>query len=314
MQAKTITIPKLIASSVVRGSQQGDSHGGVYTIDFSTQDVTRHIDWNTTEIDFTGRGWDRGLRGIEFYRQKIYIAASDELFIYDQHFNLLGSFRNRYLKHCHEICGRDNLLFLTSTAYDSLLAFDVEREAFVWGFFISRDAQGDWQGQAFDPNSDKGPSLNNEYHLNNIRVERTGVYVSGLHTESLLHIDENMGVSRFTTLPVGAHNAMPFKDGIVFNDTRANCVRYVERSGSDRVFPVPVYDESELKFMGMDDSKVARQGFGRGLCTFDEQFIVAGSSPSTISVYDLVSGQQVTSVNLTMDIRNAIHGLEIWPY
>lgn len=28
---------KLIASSVVRGAQQGQSHGGVYLIDFKTQ-------------------------------------------------------------------------------------------------------------------------------------------------------------------------------------------------------------------------------------------------------------------------------------
>ena len=39
-----------------------------------------------------------------------------------------------------------------------------------------------------------------------------------------------------------------------------------------------------------------------------------GSSPSTVSVYDLAANQRVMSVNLSMDVRNAIHGLEIWPY
>ena len=29
-----LQLPKLIATSVVRGSEQGESHGGVYTIDF----------------------------------------------------------------------------------------------------------------------------------------------------------------------------------------------------------------------------------------------------------------------------------------
>ena len=37
----------LIASSVVRGSQQGDSHGGVFLIDLQSQDVEQVLDWNT---------------------------------------------------------------------------------------------------------------------------------------------------------------------------------------------------------------------------------------------------------------------------
>ncbi len=59
---------------------------------------------------------------------------------------------------------------------------------------------------------------------------------------------------------------------------------------------------------------IARQGFGRGLCPVDNRFVAGGSSPSTISLYDLEANQKVGSVNLTMDVRNAIHGLELWPY
>jgi hypothetical protein len=91
-------------------------------------------------------------------------------------------------------------------------------------------------------------------------------------------------------------------------------VRFVSRSGNNRTFPIRKYQESELQYAGIDDSKVARQGFGRGLCVYDERFVVGGSSPSTISLYDLETGQTVSSVSLTMDIRNAIHGLEVWPY
>ena len=54
----TAQLPKLIATSVVRGSQKGQSHGGVYLIDFEAQRVEQKIDWNTGDIDFTGRGWD----------------------------------------------------------------------------------------------------------------------------------------------------------------------------------------------------------------------------------------------------------------
>ena len=70
----TARLPKLVATSVVRGSQKGQSHGGVYLIDFENQRVDQRIDWNTGDIDFTGRGWDRGLRGIEFTDKELWIC------------------------------------------------------------------------------------------------------------------------------------------------------------------------------------------------------------------------------------------------
>jgi len=42
--------------------------------------------------------------------------------------------------------------------------------------------------------------------------------------------------------------------------------------------------------------------------------IAAGSSPSTIALYDLDQQKMLRTVNISMDIRNAIHGLEVWPY
>ena len=70
----TLQLPKLVATSVVRGSEKGQSHGGVYLIDFAEQRVEQKIDWNTGDIDFSGRGWDRGLRGIEFTDDAIWIC------------------------------------------------------------------------------------------------------------------------------------------------------------------------------------------------------------------------------------------------
>ncbi len=116
---------------------------------------------------------------------------------------------------------------------------------------------------------------------------------------------------QMNNLPKGTHNVQPFKDGIIFNDSVNNCVRFVSPPGQHKVFPICQYAPEEIEFAGIDDSKKARQGFGRGLTTFAEHFIIGGSSPSTISVYDLEGEQATSSINLTMDIRNAIHGLEI---
>ena len=40
------------------------------------------------DIDWRGRGADRGLRGIAFHDETVYIAASDELFAYTPDFRL----------------------------------------------------------------------------------------------------------------------------------------------------------------------------------------------------------------------------------
>ncbi len=147
-----------------------------------------------------------------------------------------------------------------------------------------------------------------------VHVDSTGIYLSGLRTNALLYLNNEMEVSEVCSLPAGVHNARPFRDGLLFNDTESDCVRYVGRDGKNQAFKIVIYDEGDLEFTGTGESKGARQGFGRGLCPVGDRFVAGGSSPSTISLYDLETDQTVGSVNLTMDVRNAIHGLEMWPY
>ncbi len=99
--------------------------------------------------------------------------------------------------------------------------------------------------------------------------------------------------------------------GPVFGES---LVRLDRRDGSAVTFSVPQYPQDELTHLDLGDEQVARQGFGRGLCVIDDRFIAAGSSPSTVSLYDLATGSDVMRVNFSQDVRNAIHGLEVWPY
>jgi hypothetical protein len=319
MSQTEFKLPTLITTSVVRGSQQGESHGGIYLINFADEEVTQVVDWNTSEIDFTGRGWDRGLRGIAFFHGEIYIAASDELFVYDQEFNVRRSFRSTYLKHCHEIHQLNNHLYLTSTGHDSILAFDLERRKFIWAIHLAIE-EGVVKGTAYDPNGINGPGgangppAENLLHLNNVYANKNGIFASGMRTGGMIRIGDGNSTDLVVELPMGTHNARPFGEGVIFNDTAADHLRYVTRDGKETRFRISKYPEDELTHTELGDEKVARQGFGRGLCMINDRFVAGGSSPSTITIYDLESGTEVTKVNFSMDIRNAIHGLEIWPY
>jgi len=301
----------LITTSVVRGSHQGESHGGVFLVDVDNEQVVKTIDWNTVNIDWQGRGWDRGLRGIAFDAETVYIAASDELFAYTPGFERIASYRNPFLKHCHEIVRHERRLYLTSTGFDSILAFDLDSHRFTWGLRIERLDEG-FQGQPFNPDSGSGPMPGNLLHINNVYCNESGMYVSGLRTGAVLQFNGRM-ISEWCSLPHGAHNARPHRDGVLFNDTQSDVVRYAA-PGCDRVFNVPRYEPARLTHTDLDDSRIARQAFGRGLCTLDGGQFAAGSSPSTIAVHDLDLLKTVKIITLSLDIRNGIHGLAVWPF
>lgn len=305
---------KLVTISVVRGSNQGESHGGLYLIDIESREVRQSLDWNTASIDWQGRGWDRGLRGIAFDGEVVYIAASDELFAFSPDFRPLGSWRNAYLRHCHEIAVHERRLFLTSTGFDSILAFDLDRREFSWALHVLTH-EFRFKGIAFDPRRQDGPLELNKLHLNSVHCTQGGMYITGLRTGGML-LYNGEKVQMAVELPPGSHNARPFRDGVLFNDTEADALRYAGRGEGleDRAFKVPRYATELLLNQGLDASGIARQAFARGLCALPGNVVAGGSSPSTVSVYDLAANQRLLSVNLTMDVRNAIHGLALWPF
>jgi hypothetical protein len=301
----------LLATSVVRGSQQGDSHGGAFLVDFEARIVRQMLDWNRIDIDWQGRGWDRGLRGIAFSDDGVLLAASDELMVFDAGFRLLASYRNACLKHCHEIVRQGDMVFLTSTGFDCILGFDLSSRRFTWGLHLAGD--GDRiRASAFDPEGDGRPEPSNAFHLNSVSATDRGLFIAGLRTPGLLRFGKG-GLSIMASLPAGTHNAQPLRNGIVFNDTEADAVRFVTPS-RQRTFDVPRYPVETLTQTSADQAGIARQAFGRGLCMIGENLIAAGSSPATIALHDIDDNRTLSMVTLSTDVRTAIHALAVWPF
>jgi hypothetical protein len=315
-------LPQVLATSVVRSTKQGESHGGVYLVDLATGDRELLQDWDDPAINWEGRGADRGLRGIAFNDELILLAASDELFIYDRWFNIVDSYRNAYLKHCHEIYRDNETLWLTSTGFDCVLGFDLGEGRFSVAFqlmatYPNRLARvrrfPAYSIRVFDPNRSDGPRLGDSIHLNTVWMHEGALLTSGTELPHILAIVESQ-VSTFARVPRGTHNARPFKDGILANHTATNRIAFLNRRGRVRKsFPITVYPEWELIHASLPMDH-ARQAFGRGLCTWNDRVVIGGSSPATVSAFDFDSGEVLARVNVTMDVRNAIHGLEVWPF
>jgi hypothetical protein len=308
---------------VIRSSHQGDSHGGAFLVNLQTGEARKVLDWNRMDIDWEGRGQGRGLRGVAFHGGRTYIAASDELFVFDRSFNIVKSYKNRYLRHCHEIFLEGDTLYLTATSFDSVLEFDLKRERFTRGHLIRyqarvvRTSMGPREEQAlrvgkYDPARSDGPALADTTHVNNACVHEGVLLVSGVRLKSILAIGRS-GHSDFAPVPEWTHNARPYRDGIIFNSTAEDAVCFASRTGEIlKRFPIPRYPEEQLLKADLPDD-FARQAFARGLVATDSGLIIAGSSPSTVTAWDFDSGHQLATVNFGMDVRNAPHGLAIWP-
>lgn len=325
---KNKRLPNFICTSVIRASNKGEAHGGIYLVNPDEKRVNKVYDWNDQGIEWGGRGGDRGLRGIAIYKDHIYIAASNEIFKFNRDFKIINSYKNQYLYSCHEIFVKDQYLYITSTHYDSIIVFDLESEKFTNAHCMRKkpsifnrfkklkdyapDGKKDLEFYSFDPNKKGGPMKADIYHINSVYLKNKKIYFSGTLLNKLYEFDFKT-LRVYSEIPYGTHNSYLYGDNICLNNTKDNSVIIQDTSG-DILLSCPLieYDRKELLHSDNKDN-IARAGFGRGLCFF-ENYIIGGSSPATISVYNKDTGKPVTSVNISMDIRNAIHGLAIWPW
>ena len=316
-------LPTVLATSVIRSAHEGESHGGIYLVDLETGVVDEVVRWDYGAISWEGRGSERGLRGIAFSDDLVICAASDEVLLYDRHFNLVDTFRNRYLKHCHEVCREGSVIWLTSTGFDCLIGFDLESARFTAGYHLRRTYPNRLARRAqrlstfsvgrFDPEGVDGPRMKDRLHINNVEAYDGSLLLSGTEMRHVIALqDGSLGV--FSRVPIGTHNAQPFRSGIIANHTPKNRIVYMTRSGRPvRGFPIRTYAETELINSSLPADH-ARQAFGRGLCVWKQRLVIGGSSPATVSVFDFETRERLASTNISMDLRNAIHGLEVWPF
>ena len=316
-------LPQVLATSVVRSSHEGESHGGVYLVDLDRGAYEEVVRWDYGAISWEGAGAERGLRGIAFYDDSVLISASDELIVYDKDFNIVDSFKNTYLKHCHEVCRSEDVLWLTSTGCDSVLGLNLSTGHFTAGYHVTRAYPGrlarrlqllpKYSVQSFDPTDAGGRLPSDRLHVNSVWVHEGSLLLSGTELSHVLELRDGR-IAPFARVPRGTHNAQPFRGGIIANHTQGNQIAYINLRGRiDRSFPIIAYDVADLTHSSLPRDH-ARPSFARGLCIWRERLVIGGSSPATISAFDFDTGERLACVNITMDVRNAIHGLEVWPF
>jgi hypothetical protein len=166
--------------------------------------------------------------------------------------------------------------------------------------------------RTFDPAKLDGPPFRTEMHVNSVFCNTKAIMMAGLRHDRLIRFRDD-GLDLVAIIPKGTHNVQMYKKGLLYNDTESDRVQFANGEFV-RSFDVPKFRSKKIINQFDVSDRVARVGFARGLCPIAENLIAAGSSPSTISVHNIESGKTIKSINLSMDIRNAIHGLEVWPF
>lgn len=350
LKEKGLKLPKVICNTVVRYSQRGESHGKIYLVDLDTGKFQEVIDWKDDSISWKERGYDRGLRGITINNNLIYIASFDKILVFDKTFSILETIKGNYLKAIHEIFIEENILYITSTRFNSILEYDLRSKSFIKGYYlkasnllrlilkIERKFIENTKNKflkniihgvfkiisskpknikpkliSFDPTIEKGPKQLDVHHINSVWKKNELIYISGTHTIICYYIKKNKLVC-FSRGSLGNHNLRPYKNGVLLCDTNANLITYKDTNGKIlESFKIIKHDSEELTNSSLPVG-YARQRFARGLCVYQNHIIIGGSSPATISVYQFKSQKAIKVIRLSSDVRNAIHGLEIWPY
>ena len=296
---------KILLTTVLRSSIINDIHGEIFLVDINNLKTERIFKWDNTNIDLKGRGSGRGLRGISFYKNKTYIASVNSILVFNKKLNFIREIKNKNINGIHEIDIFDDKLYITSTMIDSIIIYDLKNERFITGIHIP-------SGIIYDPNNFNTFKYKDSIHLNNVFNKNGKIYFSCLKNNKLRFIENNK-IYNYCEIPAGTHNVKILdNDNILFNYTKKNEIVIINKN--NKRLKKYIINNSDIDyFIDIDNEKIARPNFGRGL-TFNDKFIYGGSSPATISIYNWDNKRPIKKINIHNNIRYAIHGLEFFPY
>ena len=313
---------KVIASSVVRASQKGDEHGHIFIADLYSEKLECVFSLADQDIDWAGRGGERGIRGIQVYDDSIFAATMNKLVAFDREFRIRATYSCPWLGGLHEIAVDANkgILYLTSTSYNAIVSFNINRGEFLDAFHFSTNLDSvSVHNAKTKPGWITKLKIKKKWtysHINNVQVDTTGrVRVSAYHSDKFVCISDPK--ANVVKIPKGTHNPQLIHENeqpmVIYNHTLTDRLVLGKTTGAViRDAKALVLPEGSFVDVPKNE-KIARHPWCRGLAVNDE-FIVAGSTPAMINVYERNTLRLVKSIRMSVDVRHAIHGLTFWPY
>jgi hypothetical protein len=296
---------KVLASSVIRSTHRGDSHGGLYIVDTDRGTYEQVLSWDYEKIRWEGKGGDRGLRGLIFHKDRLFAAGANELFEFNKDFELIDQHTHPLLDGTHELAIHNDCIYNISNCYDAILCFDLASKQWTTGFQHIKTRMPIVFNLYDNPPIPRVDTL----HLDSVTIRDDWLYYAGSTTEHLygIHIITGMSAEPILLYHKNTHNAQFWKDGIVFNRSLESDTCYQVGNNLVRHWPTPKCDRSLITNAGLPADH-ARAEYTRGMVV-GEHSLCIGTSPACIHEFILSREAPISTVRLTHDIRNSICGM-----
>jgi hypothetical protein len=197
-------------TTVSRGVSQGE-HGALYRVNLETEEVIKLLTY-LDEIDYSGRGGDRGLRGLILHDDMLYVAAANHVLQVSLEGNIVDKLEHRNLGFLHDIQKTDTGLLVVSTKYDCVMEYNFDKGDWVKCYYVNEFME------VIEEDSDIQLQPHNLWHLNSLN----DFFVSGLRTSGAVHLKQT---GNFVEAPLGIHNWSP----AMYNDTHVNTIGVGDR-------------------------------------------------------------------------------------
>lgn len=332
--------PRIIASSVIRSTVRGDSHGGLYVVDFETGEGKQVLDWDFPDIRWDSGGGDRGLRGMAFYDDHLYAAGATYLYKFNKKFELVDKFNNPNFDGTHELCLYEDDIYCVSNSFDAILKFNLKEQEFDWGMQHGYDDSV----KEFDPRTE------NVERKDKLHLDSVGVFAPRMYQQEVwLEGDPRFASKHWNKTPKtiyyagsttkyiyqyapgkdrkndviplfyrNTHNAQRVEDGVFAFNRSLESQTCVQKQG----MLLKQWNTPLPQIPGIPGDH-ARVGYTRGMVIKRQHtpqcktWIAVGTSPAAIHLYDMDQESHtnpIQSAILTNDIRNSICGMAEYPW
>lgn len=281
---------RVLATVVLRTSKAQEAHGFLIAVDWETRRVLRTIaaPGLYSELGYRNRGGRRGFRGLARHGGRVWLAASDAIYVLDPaSLAIEGVLSHRYMGSIHDLFADGDGVWVTCTSADGIFKINAEQEV-LDERWVKGPPKHDLRIH-FDDGLDT-------LHVNSIYRYRGELYFYAAFTGEVFRVTPG-GVEVTDTLETMSHNVFRDEGGFFRAVSPLSELRYGET-----VVALPREGPS---------GEFTHPGWLRGLERLPNGHVLVGSSPARIFEVDLEAGRLVDQLVLKDDSNWTISGITV---
>lgn len=316
---------KVFATTVLRESLNKELTGYLYKIDWYNQSILKStkIPLNSGHPFWSGRGGNRGGRGIEYKNNILYVATAMSILKYTTELQLIGEIKAKELAGLHEICIVEQGIWCTSTIHDLMILLSFDGKVIdSWDGSNSELLQSTY---SFTPRH-----LNYNFDIDPTKVENSLSNIESYVSQERLHINsvssnKNDEVFIYASKLNSLVKIRPLPEALIIEDTKLlnaghNCTyndstSFIANDTKRQNIVLYNLDGDIIKRINTSinsrqlSTQFTKPGWQRGLSRITDDVFLVGSSPALIFEVNIQTGEIGQLFELDNNVKHCVHGL-----